>query len=401
MGKSKNNWKGIYFIAESITFIAALAIVYLVSLIKSASPEDLIRNLVMTAIGIAVIGYLLRQRTIAGTLDYDNGEHLLRFWFFLWTGMIIAAACVFLPAGGWPFLVIFVTLSLYSDSITGIVSSCVLLLISVLLSGAELNIFILYFISGIMAVSFFQNLDIEFRIGIPVLCTMMVLMVCETANIVIYENTHLGGDMFVIPVVNAIVSNLLLIGILKGFSSSVIFKYHISYLELTDPECELLVNFKTNAREEYYQCMHAAYFCDRIARKLSMDADALKAAGFYNKIGRSLANGDTYEAVEQMLKENEFPPMVGCILREYLLPEEDIILKETAVLVFADAVIAAIMPLFSQDMTAAPDYVQIIESIFQNVLESGILNKCQLTLQELHTMKSTFIEEKLYYDFLH
>lgn len=113
----------------------------------------------------------------------------------------------------------------------------------------------------------------------------MSLLVCETATVVLFANERLDMELFVVPGANVIISGVLLLGILKLFSQSVTYRYRVTYLELTAPECELLSRLKEEAREDYYQSMHTAYFCERIARKLELDVQAVKAAGFYHKIG--------------------------------------------------------------------------------------------------------------------
>ncbi|MDL2300750.1 hypothetical protein LJC58_00150 [Lachnospiraceae bacterium OttesenSCG-928-D06] len=388
------------FFIQAGAILALLASVYGISLLNKVSSEDLMRNMIMTVIGIAAICFLIMKTCLNHSFDYDNESNSQRFFTLFFLCVVLMAACTFLPPSGWPFLAIFVTLALFSNGIIGVLCGSVLLMAAVFLSGQGIHIFMLYFLSGIIAVACFQNLDSKFTVGIPTCISMMVLMVCETANVVIYENEHLSADLFVIPVVNVIIETLLLIAVLRFFSSNVIFKYRISYLELNDPECELLADFKNNAKKEYYQSMHTAYFCDRIARKLSLDKDAAKAAGYYHRIGCILEEGNTYEAVENMLKNYGFPPKVHVILKEFLDKKTAITSKETAVLIFSEAIIGTILEAQRQSTESILDYDKIVETVFRKKIESGMMNQCEISMKEIILMKRIFIDEKLYYELL-
>lgn len=400
MEKNSPPFRWIWLLPEAAALLTALLGVYGIGMYRQTLREELLRNLVMAALGIGVTGFLLRRDCMEHALDYDNGENLQRFWWCFLVCLPVALAGVFLPAAGLPFLVIFVALTLFSNLSTGVVSAAMLLMLTVLVGAGQWNVFLLYFVSGVVAASFFHGLDKSFRIGVPLLLSLMVLMVCETANLVLFDNRHLNGEMFVIPAANVIVSGILLLGVCKLVSSAVIYRYRVKYMELTDPECALLVRFKEEAREEYYQSMHTAYFCDRIGRRLGLDADALKAAGYYHRIDRALGVDTAFEQVDVLLEKYRFPPAVRAILKEFLAKGRPIRGKETAVLVFADAVTASVMFLFSQDKSAVPDYDKLIDAIFRKQLNAGVLRECEITQRELTIMKKIFKEEKLYYDFL-
>lgn len=70
---------------------------------KQLSVENALRNAVMTAMGLAVAGFFLRREQLDSQLDYDNDEHLMRFWIAVWSCLLLSLACTFLPVGGWPF----------------------------------------------------------------------------------------------------------------------------------------------------------------------------------------------------------------------------------------------------------------------------------------------------------
>lgn len=415
----KKNYRWYHLIMGLMLLILAVAGVWLGGTLLRVGQDTLLRNMVMAAMGMAIVGLLVRQEAAEHMMQYDNEEHVPRFFLCLCISLTIALACVFLPVGAWPFLVIYIALALYGGTFLGTVAGSVLLMITVLSSGAGTPVFVMYLISGFIGVTLFRCLDTEFKVGVPFAISLMGLLVCETANVVLFANERLDMELFVIPAANVIISAVLLLGILKLFSQAVIYRYRVIYMELTAPECKLLSRLKQEAQEDYYQSMHTSYFCERIAAKLGLDVQAVKAAGFYHKISvlyqnRDSENPDSGEAggVEQardiremgrdvfdLFNRQHFPPAMQEILTEYLT-DRTVRRKETAVLIMADAVTAAVIHMLAANKGRDLDYDKIIDSVFRIKLDSGVLSQCQISLLEITQMKAIFKEEKLYYDFL-
>ena len=141
------------------------------------------------------------------------------------------------------------------------------------------------------------------------------------------------------------------------------------------------------------------YLCDRIAKKLGLDDAAAKAGGYYHKIG-IIKGENSFENVKLILEDYRIPDKVMEILKEYLNKEENIVSKETAILLISDTVISSISYLFSKDANASLDYEKLIQAVFKKKLESGILKHNELSLGEVEKIKKILTEEKLYYDFL-
>lgn len=400
MGKKKRNYRWYHLLTGFGLLALSVVGIWLIGTLSQVGQDILLRNMVITAVGMAIVSLLVRQEAMEHLMQYDNEENVLRFFLCLCVCLAVALACIFLPVGAWPFLVIYITLGLYGSTFLGVAAGSVLLMITVLGSGAGSNIFVMYLISGIIGVSLFRRLDAEFRVGIPLAVSLMALLVSETANVVLFANERLDMELFVVPAANVIISAILLLGILKLFSQSVIYRYRVIYMELTAPECELLTQLKEEAREDYYQSMHTSYFCERIGEKLGLDVQAVKAAGFYHKIGVLYKDQESGKELFDMFQSQHFPPVLQEILKEYMLPDRAVRRKETAVLIMADAVTASIIHLLAADKGRALDYDKIIDSIFKIKLDSGVLNQCLISMGEITQMKKIFKEEKLYYDFL-
>ncbi len=350
-------------------------------------PQDRLLGMsVMTLLGLIVTGFRFRMEYIRGELDYNNEYHVYRFWLCMGISLAVSFACGYLPVTGWPFLLVYVMLSLFSNMSTGILASSVLLLISVTLCGAGENVFALYFISGVVAATVFQRLESDFRLGIPLSVAILTLLVCETAGVILTENARPSPEMFVIPVANMIVSSLLLLGCLRLFSSMVVYRHRSTYLDINDTESPALVRLRDEDKQEYMMAVHIAYFCERIARALDLDADALKCAAYYHSIDET--------------ESSSFPPDARKILNEYRNDRNHPVSKETAVLVCAEAVVTDISRIIKDGSGADADYERVIDGIFDNFLSEGSFDNCDITMAQMCTMKKIFKREKLYYDFL-
>ncbi len=353
----------LFLLPEIFTVIAGSTAVYAMGIFgKQLSVENALRNAVMTAMGLAVAGFFLRREQLDSQLDYDNDEHLMRFWIAVWSCLLLSLACTFLPVGGWPFLPVFVVLSLFSNLPVGILFSSVFLMIASF-EGQTQGIFFLYFISGIFAACLFQHLEQEFAIGIPLFLSLFCLFLCETANIVLLTNEHLSLEQFLVPAANLVVSGILLLGILKFFSGAVVFRDRVRYLDLNDTENQILAKYR--------------------------QTDRMQSHRQYHKKGWELMN----------LQGESFPKGAKEILEEYK-EDQKYRRKETVVLYCSDAVVSAILLLSQKEPDKKPDYDQVIDKIFERIRVKGFVNECDLSLRDWNRMQKIFKEEKLYYDFL-
>lgn len=387
--RTKITWRNL--LPELICFILAAGGILGISLLRQKTTDVLLSNLVLGVAGVAILGYCVRQAYLEGQLDYDNGKHYRRFWLCFLVGLAGAFVCTFLPVGAWPYLSIFVMLALFGNMGVGILAGAVLLVISVMLSEATPALFALYFLNGAFGIALFQNLDRDFRIGIRMFLSLFCLLLCEMAGILLLANERPSVESFVIPVANIIISGILLIGILKFFSSQVVFKYREKYLELNDTENPLLAECKSHSKEEYMHSVHTAYFCERIAGKLSLDVDALKCAGYYHRL---CGNNP------QLMEEQQFPPKACEIMKEFFDKKKPIRHKETAVLMCADYVMNTVQQLVEKSKGHGLNYDYIIDGVFKHFTETEVFAKCDISMREYKMMWDIFKEEKLYYDFL-
>ncbi len=391
MEKDRRGVSGKLFLAEGLILLLGAGGMWFFGTLKQMEPDRLLGAVVMTVLGLAVTGFGFRREYLRGELDYDNGGHFLRFWLCMGVGLAVSFACGFLPVAGWPFLVVFVMLALFANMQIGILSASILLMMAVLLSGSGVEGFALYLISGAFAVTLFRRLESDFGFAIPLFLSCLCLLVCETACLVLPANARPEFELFVIPVVNMIVSAILLTGLLKLFSSAVVYRYRERYLDINDTENPMLTSLREMDRQAYRLSIHTAYFCERIGAKLGLDVDALKCAGYYHKMGEDLPG---------LMEEKKFPPAARKILEEYLSRREKVTRKETAVLICSDLVVASVSYLLEKQPGGKVDFGRAIDAIFSKLWEDKAFCCCNLTFSEFYAMQRIFKEEELYYDFL-
>ena len=353
--------------------------------------SDMVSQIVLAVLGIAALGFCLRKGMLDMSLSYDNNEHPVRFWMCFGIGLAVAFVCVFLPEAAWPFLPIYVYLGLFGSPGLGVLGATVLLGITASQTGAGTAVFLMYLISGTFGIALFSRLKNGFKAGIPFALSMAGLLVCETAGTVAVANARPGWESFVLPVANLLVSGTMLLGVLKLFSERVLYKYRENYLDLNDPENEIMAALKQNDRGAYMKSVHTAYFCERIAMRLGMNAEALKCAAYYHGMGDKLV---------ELMEAHYFPPQVAQILEEYQDRKHPVLHKETAVLMASENVINAILLLLEGSAGRDVDYDKVIDAIFAKYEEARTFYECNITVKEYHAIHRIFKEEKLYYDFL-
>lgn len=379
---------------EWIFLILAVAGIGGVCYFRQDAADSSLKFAVMTALGAAVVGFRLRREYIKEDIPYLNRRHIKRFWVGMLISLILAFACVFLPKEGWPFLAVFVMLSLYSTPTLGITASAVFLMIPAMLGGVSVDIYFLYLISGIFAVCLLCPLEPDTNVILPLILSVICLFLCETANVILVANSRPKLEMFVVPMVNIIISTVLLTGIIKLFSSQVVYWFREKYLELNDTENPILVELRESDRATYMKAIHITYFSERLANRLELDVNAVKCASYYHVLG---------EDILTIMEEKEFPPRAKELLAEYFTYRNDpkknpLRRKEIAVIYCSNVVIETVLPLATGG--GNPNYDEIIDSLFQDFMDRGMFDDCDITLRELVILHNIYKEEKLYYDFL-
>ena len=395
---AENKKKEPVYLVNSILVVITVLLVTAGGFLKHAGGAELLRNAILAGTGAFLTCFLYLSEKDRLSEKNTPSARTSRFAVSYGICLVVSLCCAFLPPAGWPFLVVFVMMSLFCGFLPGICGGISFLTFSVLLAGADISIFALYVFTGLLGACLFSRLDEKYRIALPLFVSLSFLFAAETACVVLFANETLKWELFLIPALNVIISLILLLILLKVYSGMEIFKYRIKYLEINDQEFELLVNIKEKDKNAYYRAVHAAYFSERIAQALSLDADAAKTAAYYANAG--ILYKEPEKDLEKEFVSYGFPPYARQLLRELTGKNTGIRHKEAAVVYMADAVISSILYLFEKKQDTKTDYAAVIETVFQKKWESGSLKNSELTFAEWNRMKKIFKEEKLYYDFL-
>lgn len=395
---AENKKKEPVYLVNSILVVITVLLVTLGGFFKHAGGAELLRNAILAGTGAFLTCFLFLSEKDRPPEKNTPPARTCCFAISYGICLAVSLCCAFLPPAGWPFLVVFVMMSLFCGFLPGICGGISFLTFSVLLSGADVGVFALYALTGLLGSCLFSRLDEKYRIALPLFVSLSFLFAAETACVVLFANETLKWELFLIPALNVIISLILLLILLKVYSGMEIFKYRIKYLEINDQEFELLVNIKEKDKNAYYRAVHAAYFSERIAQALSLDADAAKTAAYYANAG--ILYKEPEKDLEDAFVSYGFPPYARQLLRELTGKNTGIRHKEAAVVYMADAVISSILYLFEKKQDTKTDYAAVIETVFQKKWESGSLKNSELTFAEWNRMKKIFKEEKLYYDFL-
>lgn len=361
---------------------------------------ETVRIILLALVAAGCVVFALEESREQNRLLFDNEKNTWCFSALYFLFLLGSVIFPLLPTGGWPYLAVFTAFMLFSNQLVAVCAGSTLLMLTVLLGKTySLEEFLIYFVIGITGILVFSYLDETFKVGLPMLISLLVQMVCLCIHEVLMVNEVLHLEMLMIPIVNTLVCLILLLIILKFFSFSILHKNRDLYMDINDPECPLLVELKNFSKEEYYHAIHTAYLCDRIAKRLELDDSAAKAGGYYHKIG-VLKGQSNWENTQAVLEEYHFPEKVHTVLKEYLDKDERIVSKETVILLFSDTVISSISYFFAKDPKVQLDYEKMIQAVFKKKTESGLINYSHISMCELEEMKKILTEEKLYYDFL-
>lgn len=393
----KTNLKNI--ITYILLFAFSIAVVILGALFFNADLMSALRLCACVVFAQILVLFSFSASVTNNTLYGDNTQHPIRFCFIYILMLLLSLGFTAMPIAAWPYTAVFALLVLMSNISTGIVAGMVCLTISLFFEGSiSISYFMVYMLCGVLVSILLGNLDKEFKIAMPLVITETVLF-SSLSVIVITQNENLDIETFIYPSVNAAITLILLFIALKVYSSKVVFVESDRYLDINDPECEILNTLKMKVPDEYYKSIHVAYFCDRLARKLGMDENVLKCAGYYHRVG-SIVGDNSWANTYKICEEQELPEEVISILSEFLSDKVKLVHAETAVLFMSECIVSSVMYLFSKDKNIQLELSSLVEAIFKQRIDTGIFNSCNITMKQFEDMKTVFVEEKLYYDFL-
>lgn len=381
-----------------ITIFLLTLIVGVITYILNRPIAEILRNTITFLWGTIVIVFLWYQSILHNNLEYDNKNHPLRFLIVFLICFAISIGMIFAPTSVWVFLSIMVVLAMFSNTVVGLTAGCILLVITTSLSGTgSMYIFFLYFMTGIIGISLFRNLDLDFEIAGPLCISGISSLVLQTAYIVIFENQPFSLNIMFMPLLNLFVNLVLLFIILKYFSGLSMYLLQDKYSDINDQEFPIMAELKKNNKELYFEAIHTAYLGERIARKLHMNDKAVKGCCYYYKIASNTVTTESGSKIP-LPDYYEFPEELKSLILEC---QQGIYgSKESCVVLTSNKVIRSIIKTQKEQTQTKVSLDQLIDAIFNKMIHTDMLLQCDISIRELQIMKKTYIEEKLYYDFL-
>lgn len=320
--------------------------------------------------------------------------YVLCFFFFIAGG--------FTNIQVFPFSVVAIPLVLFANASCayfGYFSIVFFLLLHFQLNTNELCILCF---TGFVAITLFSKLDKEFHYA-GCCAGYMVSVFVAYGYFFVLSNDNTNqirlGDTLLNFGILLFVTLLLMLLVLKLFSVVCVYKQSDLFDEINDPEYTLLSQLKEVNKQAYFHAVHTAYLSDKLARKIGADPRMAKAIGYYHKIGL-LQGKDNLQNTILVANANELPEELVYELKRYGIKQIDHLSKENAIAQLADAVVTSITYLFGKDKDIVIDYHKVVSVIIQKKLDSHDFDHCQLTVEDLTTIRNGFVEERLYYDFL-
>ena len=385
-------------ILNFFTVVILTVIIGFLTYFLNRPTAEMIRNTVIFLWGCFVILFLWYQSKLEMNLEYDNQKHPLRFFIVFIVCFFVSIGMIFAPTSTWVFLSIMVVLSMFSNPMIGLTAGSILLLMTCLLSGSNMYVFYLYFMIGLLGVSFFRNLGLDFQVAPPMVLSCTSSLVLQTAYFVIFESQPFTLSVIFMPLLNLFINMVLLVLILKYFSRLSMYLLQDKYSDINDQEFPLMANLKLEDKDAYFEAIHTAYLGERIARKLNINDKAVKGCCYYYKIANRMIINE--KGTEVSIAEfYDFPKDLQALIAE--CQQGYYGSKESCVVLTSNKVIKTILLSQQHYKDKKIPYHVIINKIFEKFGETDILNNCDISIKELRIMKNTYIEENLYYDFLH
>ncbi len=390
-----------------LVYCLCIGLSYFTCAIWELGQNQLISIMVLSLFGHGFLMFIYSQECENNALLYDNYLHKIRFLGVYLICYMIILAFPLLPVSSWFFPVIGVTLMLFSNRLIACIGTSFFIIQTVFLVGEGIEVFALCFIGNIVALFAFRFLDEKFSVAKPLLLVCCVQITMTTAMIIMFTNDKMSIDLFVIPIINLFLITILLLVILKQFSTMVIYRYHQRYMVINDQTFELMGLLKKQSLKTYLSAIHTAYLVERISNQLQLDTPCLKSCAYYQHLDKAYETSPEPVSISEVMISYEFPQEVIDLIEE--LSSGKLHTKEATIVSICDSIISKIVALHKlnekqRELTAKEitnDYQGLIHNFIRKEYDNGTYNESDLSIAELKQVEELLIGEGLYYDFLY
>lgn len=394
------NNQGKTLVITSLTIFFSTIILSLSgSYIFQKTTGEIIRIMVLSSLFSLFAVFVYLYEYFKDSFDNDNKEHLYRFLIVYGASLILSVVFPFMDKSGWPFIVISVSLVLFSNLYIGAFFSSGLLMISCLLSSdGDCITYVVYFMASMIALVVFHSLDENFNATVSIFITVLSLFMLETAGFIFLENEELSAEQFIMPIVNIAINTMTLFWVLKYYNENIANRYRNKYMELNDQEYSQLIRLKEKSIDEYFRSIHTAYLTERIAKACDCNVEVAKNLAYYHRIKKVFEY--TQNDIKRFVIDNGFPPEAARAVVEFSDKNAMLIHKESCIVYLSDKLISTLMAIFSKDKKASVNYDELIDTLLDKQYINEALENSDLSRKDYRTIRHIMKQETLYYDFL-
>jgi putative nucleotidyltransferase with HDIG domain len=278
----KNNSNGEFFLPlniKAIKLFLSVAAVFIVGFILQYAIKA---NLAVFALLIVLYSYLKFSEIYSDIKSYNLLDIILLYTITLSTSFFIfdhgySVFCI-------PFCVIpMLSVILFNDLRVSLVLTIVGALTIASLAGNNLNLGLLFLISGISSVI----LAFGARKRSIIMRTGFILGLIQVITLLLIEGVYAkDANRFVVLFLNGIVSSIIVIGILPVFEYLFKIVTNISLLELADFNHPLLQRLTLEAPGTYHHSLLVGNLSDAACQAVGANALLARIGAYYHDIGK-------------------------------------------------------------------------------------------------------------------
>lgn len=156
--------------------------------------------------------------------------------------------------------------------------------------------------------------------------------------------------------------------------------------KIVDSEFPLLQELQGFSKNLYMHSVDVSELSYMAAKEIGADALVAKAAGMYHEIGRIFGKDYVKQGVI-MAQENQFPESVIQGIRQANVKYETPTSAEAAIVMLSDSVVSTIEYLESVNKVNSLTPEEIVDNVFSNRFEKGVLDESGLTVGDYHKLR--------------
>lgn len=381
-----------------VSSILALGLVYCGTYIWNLDRNHVIGIIVMSLLSIAIIAFYFIQEAIDNKLLFDNKDKIYRFIVCFLVSVIFSMFAPFLPVTAWIFPVLSIALMICSNRLISLITSTYLLILTLMYVNESIYIFILFYVCIVTILFAFDISSPKFKVFHLILIVTSTQLCMTTAMIIMFTTQKMSFEIFVVPLLNLVLSIVILLIVIKFFSSTMIYRDHSRYVILNDQEYELMQALKARDDKLYLNAIHISHLVEKISNELDLDNNLLKSISYYQNID-CLLEDNSKDELRKLLNTHRFPKN-ACIslvdIRELKQPTR----KEDTAIFICNTIIKKIISM-QENKNSNLNYDDIIESEFKKMLKDNKFINTEFTLKEINSIKIVLKNEGIYYDFLY